>query len=113
LLPEGGKMEKKLFRVKVVLYIMAENASAACAAATQARFDIFECTAKKAGDVDAEWNDAVPYNSDDERTCAEIITNKHQFTRPEKDSAKLPAYVEAAIRVFDAGNQLSQPGQLT
>ena len=55
-------MEKKLYRVKVVLYVMAENESEACVAATRARFDIFECAAKKAENVDSEWKDAVPYN---------------------------------------------------
>lgn len=40
-------MEKKLYRVKVVLYVMAENELAACVAATQAKFDIFECAARE------------------------------------------------------------------
>ena len=35
-------MEKKLYRVKVILYVMAENSSDACAAATRANFDILE-----------------------------------------------------------------------
>jgi hypothetical protein len=80
---------------------------------SQAHFDIFECAARKADDVDPEWNDAIPYNSDDDRTCAEIMTNTHTFDRPEKASVKLPAYVEAAIRAFDADNQSSQPGKQT
>ncbi len=40
-------MDKKLYRVKVTLYVMAENESEACVAATNAHFDIFECAAKK------------------------------------------------------------------
>lgn len=35
-------MEKKLYCVRVVLFVMAENDSDARMAATQARFDIFE-----------------------------------------------------------------------
>ncbi len=70
-------MDKKLYRVKVTLYVMAENESEACVAATNARFDIFECNAKKAENVDQEWNNAIPYNSDDDRTCAEILTSHH------------------------------------
>ncbi|MGB8212711.1 MAG: hypothetical protein WCE68_04040 [Anaerolineales bacterium] len=102
-------MEKKLYRVKVVLFVMAENEADACAAATRARFDIFECTARKAEYIDPEWNDAIPYNADDERTCAEIMSSKPQTTLPEVPSMKLPAYVEAAMRVFDQDNRSTQP----
>ncbi len=70
-------MDKKLYQVKVTLYVMAENESEACLAATNAKFDIFECTAKKAAHLDRGWDDAVPYNSDDDRTCAEILTDHH------------------------------------
>ena len=105
-------MEKKLYRVKVVLFVMAENEAEACAAATRARFDIFECSARKAEYIDPEWNEAIPYNADDERTCAEIMSNKPQAARPETRLMKLPAYVETAMRVFDQDNRSSiQPGQ--
>ena len=46
-------MEKELYRVKVVLFVMAENESAAQVAATRAEFDIFECAAKRAENVDS------------------------------------------------------------
>ncbi len=69
-------MEKKLYRVKVVLYVMAENESDACVAATNARFDIFECTARKADHLDRGWEDAIPYNSDDFRTCSEVLAGQ-------------------------------------
>ena len=97
-------MEKKLFRVKVVLYVMAENESEACVAATNARFDIFECAARKAEFLDPAWEDAIPYNSDDDRTCSEIMSNKQRTIRPEAQPWKLPAYVEAGIRTFDIEN---------
>jgi hypothetical protein len=71
-------MGKKLFRVKVILYVMAENESEACVAATTARFDIFECAARKAEQLDPGWNNAVPYNSEDYRTCAEIIADQQR-----------------------------------
>jgi hypothetical protein len=70
-------MDKKLYRVKVTLYVMAENESEACVAATDAKFDIFECTAKKAEHLDQGWDIAVPYNADDERTCTEILASRH------------------------------------
>ena len=83
----------------------------ACTAATRARFDIFECAARKAEYVAPEWNDAIPYNADDERTCAEIMSGKLQTALPETRLMKLPAYVETAMRIFDQDNRSIQPGQ--
>ena len=71
-------MEKKLYRVKVVLYVMAENESDACMAATNAKFDIFECSAKKAEHIDRGWEDAIPYNSDDYRSCADVFAGQQK-----------------------------------
>jgi hypothetical protein len=71
-------MQKKLYRVKVVMYVMAENESEARVAATNARFDIFECSARKADHVDPAWVNAIPYNSDDDRTCGEIFVGERQ-----------------------------------
>jgi hypothetical protein len=112
-LPRGEKMEKELYRVKVILFVMAENESAARVAATQARFDIFECAAKRAENVDAEWNDSIPYNADDDRTCQEIMTTKMQTARPKARPAKLPAYVETGIKIFEVENRSIQPWQQT
>lgn len=97
-------MEKKLFRVKVTLYVMAENESAACVAATNARFDIFECAARKAEFLDPAWEDAVPYNYDGETTCAQIMNDKQRMVRPLDQPWKLPSYVQAGIRTFDMEN---------
>lgn len=74
-------MNKKLHRVEVVLYVMAEDEFDACWAATNVRFDVLECVAKEAETIDLGWEDAVPYNSDDERTCSEIISSKMQVTQ--------------------------------
>jgi hypothetical protein len=70
-------MDKKLYQVKVTLYVMAENESAARLAATNAQFDIFECTAKKVEHIDKDWDNAIPYNADDARTCKEILASRH------------------------------------
>lgn len=75
-------MPKKLYRVKVVLYVMAENESEARVAATNARFDIFECTARKAERIDPGWDNAIPYNAEDGRTCAEIFAGQQQSSYP-------------------------------
>jgi hypothetical protein len=104
-------MEKKLFCVKVVLFVMAENESDARIAATQAHFDIFECSARKAESITPEWEDAIPYNADDDRTCLEILTSQRQKFRTETPSIKLPSYVEAAIKEFNIDRRSIQPGQ--
>jgi hypothetical protein len=67
-------LEKKLFRVEVCLYVMAQDEYEACWAAANAQFQVFECAAAEAKTVDPGWEDAVPYNADDDRTCSEIIT---------------------------------------
>ena len=104
-------MEKELYRVRVVLFVMAESESDACVAATRARFDIFECTARKADIVNPDWIDAIPYNADDERTCLEIMTAKRKIIDSKARPVKLPASVEANVRVFDIVNHSIQPGQ--
>jgi|WetSurMetagenome_2_1015567.scaffolds.fasta_scaffold904008_2 hypothetical protein len=73
------KTDKKLFRVKVTLYVMAENESDARVAATRAHFDIFECVAKKADRLEPGWEEAIPYNSDDMRTCSEILSSQDRM----------------------------------
>src|SRR5512135_3468547 len=88
-------MEKKLYRVRVTLYVMAENASGACVAATKAPFDIFECQARKAEHVDAGWEDAIPYNADDDLTCTEVLTLENAL----HPSAAAPRiHAQAALR---------------
>ncbi|HTX92897.1 MAG TPA: hypothetical protein VMC09_16925 [Anaerolineales bacterium] len=99
-------MEKKLFRVKVILYVMAENESDACVAATNAQFDIFECSARKAEHVDPGWEEAVPYNSTDDRTCAEVFASQQQVIHK---SIPLPAIMDsgrANVRPFTAAPYL-------
>lgn len=97
-------MEKKLYRVKVVLYVMAENESAACVAATRARFDIFECAARKADTVEQGWKDAIPYNADDDHTCGEILATHYPVSRP----IKLPDYIKAGYQPFDTRSPVSR-----
>jgi hypothetical protein len=75
-------MSKKLYRVDVVLYVMAEDESTACAAATKADFDVFECSAEQPRFIDPFWEEAVPYNADDERTCEQIMHEKNHGLHP-------------------------------
>ena len=103
-------MEKKLYRVRVVLFVVAENESEACLVATRSRFDIFECTARRADYVDPEWSDAIPYNADNERTCLEILNNRQQIISPEPRSLKSPSNLEASMRVLELDNRSLQPG---
>jgi hypothetical protein len=78
-------MEKQLYRVDVVLYIMAEGESEACAAATKVKFDIFECVSEKVKFIDPAWEDSQPYNGDDNRTCGEILPGKKLLTHPVRE----------------------------
>jgi len=103
-------MEKKLYCVRVVLYVMAENESEARLVATRARFDIFECTARKADIIHPDWKDAIPYNTDDERTCSEIMLNGQKMTTPEAQLINLPASMKAGMRAFEIDNCLSSSG---
>ena len=103
-------MDKRLYRVKVVLFVMAENESEACVAATRSRFDIFECSAKRAENVDPEWSNAVPYNADDDHTCLEIMTNKPQIPSFELRSLKLRSNLKTDIMVLEPDNRSLQPG---
>jgi hypothetical protein len=94
------KMEKQLFRVKVILYVMAENESEARVAATNARFDIFECTARKATRLEPGWDEAVPYNSEDARTCAEIFSSQQQLIQPAVPSEVSPGRWEPKRKAY-------------
>ncbi len=91
-------MEKKLYCVKVVLYVMAENASEACVAATRSRFDIFECTARKADHLHPGWENAIPYNSSDDRTCAEILSSE-RLTAPAVTLLRTADLKQSSLRV--------------
>ena len=71
------KMVMKLYPVKALLFIMAENELAACVAATQAHFDIFKCAARWAENVNLEWKHALPYHADDDHTCSEIMDDSN------------------------------------
>ncbi len=99
-------MEKRLYCVKVTLYVMAENASGACVAATKAPFDIFECHARKADHLESDWENAIPYNADDDRSCADILA----VERPANRSFSYPAV--GLHTETDLGRSLSTlPGQ--
>jgi hypothetical protein len=105
-------MEKKLYRVKVVLFVMAEDEAEACMRPPPGRASTSSNAQPGKQNMSLpEWDDAIPYNADDERTCAEILGNRPQTAQPETHLMKLPAYVEAAMRVFDQDNHSSQPGQ--
>jgi hypothetical protein len=102
-------MDKKLHRVDVVLYVMAQDEFDACWAATNVRFESFECTAEEAKSLDPGWEEAVPYNADDDRTCAEIFTNKAPIGRLEAPSIKWPAACPANT---NGSSRKSSPAKL-
>ncbi len=97
-------MNKKLYRVAITLYVMAEDKYDACWAATNARFDVFECVAEEAKNPDPGWEDAVPYNADDERTCAEILASQPQ-------AAPLPPPPISWVEIEDGASLGDPPGK--
>jgi hypothetical protein len=89
---------------------MAENEYDSSRAAIQAQFDVFECVARKAKTLDPKWNDAIPYNSDDSRTCSEILPNKMHVSHPGSKSIKSPTSWEVKAAVLsNTSMSLAQP----
>jgi len=69
---------KQLYEVERTFYVMAEDESDA---ETFQPNDAQECTneVSLATTVDAGWWDAIPFNSDDDRTCGEILKGQRQL----------------------------------
>lgn len=62
---------KRLYEVEAKYYVMAENkrdAQAVCPALEGCAIFAFEPNS-----IDSDWWDAIPFNSDDGRTCGEIF----------------------------------------
>ena len=70
----AGKM-KKLYEVQMTVYVMAEDENEACSIATQFDVDIpsEDCEIYEACVVPTVWLDSIPYGSDDDKTCWEIL----------------------------------------
>lgn len=67
---------KKLFEVEARYYVMAEDTLEAKHINPR---DIDACSVyaveAKMGEIDSRWVNAIPFNSDDDRTCGEIVRN--------------------------------------
>lgn len=63
---------KKLYEVEKRYYVMAESVLEAASIIPN---DIIACTtsAFETDSVDYRWEDAIPFNSDDDRTCSQIL----------------------------------------
>ena len=66
---------KKLYEVQMTVYAMAENENDAHSVATGygVEIPIEDCEIYKAGAVLSPWIDCIPYGSDDDKTCREIL----------------------------------------
>jgi len=66
---------KKLYEVEMIMMVMAEDESDAKLVAAQnasaENWDEFD--AYEADSVKSEWWDCIPWGSDDDKTCGEII----------------------------------------
>ncbi len=71
---------KKLYEVEMVVYVMAENENEAHEAANDFEVDIpfFDCKIYEAVSDYSNWMDAIPYGSDDDKTCREVLSNQLQ-----------------------------------
>ena len=66
---------KKLYEVQMTVYVMAEDEDGAWFSAMDSDVEIpFEdCEICEAGAVPRPWLDSIPYGSDDDKTCREIL----------------------------------------
>lgn len=63
---------KKLYEVEIKVYVMAEDKEDALYIASR-ECQPEEAEAYEAESVDALWWKSIPYGSDDDKTCGEII----------------------------------------
>lgn len=101
-------MEKQLFQVKIVLYVMAENEADAYTVASRVQFDNSQYEVSKAAKIEPEWMDAIPYNADNDQTCSEIAFNKQLPAHTEICTRPIPCYAESKISVFNLENSSFQ-----
>ena len=92
-------MTKKLFKVEIddLVYVMAKSCTEAEA---EARYEISKSDIKmyayevKEDRYDSDWKDAIPYNSDDDKTvgeiCEELKAQKEKKEYMEKHYQELP-----------------------
>ncbi len=65
-------MNKKLYEIEARWYVMAEDEEEAQSIKPT---DIQACSVFAIDPIiiDADWNNAIPFNSDDNRTCGQIL----------------------------------------
>lgn len=63
---------KKLFKVEIMVYVMAEDEYDAAMIATR-ECQPEEADVEEADNVDSRWWKAIPYGSTTDATCGEII----------------------------------------
>ena len=68
-------MKKKLYEVQMSVYVMAENEVLAHSVATgyDVEISIEDCEIFEATAVPQPWFDSIPYGSDDDKKCREIL----------------------------------------
>ena len=68
---------KRLYRVDAFWYVMAENSQDAVDVRPDYGAIDIEVTLARDSGVDFGWWDAMPFNSDDNRPCKEIIHDNY------------------------------------
>ena len=69
---------KKLFEVEVHYYVMAEDAGEAKRGLLILALEDCMTVAYEAFSVDASWRDAIPFGSDDDQTCGQIMAERQK-----------------------------------
>lgn len=69
---------KKLYMVEMMVMVMAEDEDEAIDVATGWGIEItsYDCDVTKVVGVPQEWEDAIPFGADDDRTCKEVLRDE-------------------------------------
>ena len=69
---------KKLYEVKIRLYVMAEDEDEAIAVAFGPDADRWSCDVEfcEPGSFYAHWENSIPFNSDDEKTVGQVFQER-------------------------------------
>lgn len=68
-------MPKRLYRVDAFWYVMADSLEEA-EEYRSLLLSSASVSASEATYLDSEWANAIPFNSDDDRTCGQLIHDK-------------------------------------
>lgn len=71
---------KKLYKIEMTVYVVAKNQVQAIDAALGYETEVSpnDCNAQEVRTVPANWATAIPWGSDDDKTCEEFLKVEHE-----------------------------------